>query len=232
MKSGTQTERSQVELVTSAWRRDWVTMVIVGFIGIMVTLVIIRILFPPNPVSIVVADPADPDSFSATAALAMAERMSQSAEWTIATILVIGSAVIGLNWYQAERRRQHDIEQIESKLASIEKRFEDRLRLIEFVNVATIEAMSFQAIDKALGNPDDVGFVRRAIDLYRKSGTPQQRRNVATYLIQVARKRIAADPTLPMTSELPLLRDFVPEMNAQFPELADLLETALSPQKG
>lgn len=207
---------------------DWPTVFIVLIIGAMGLMVLYRVLFPSEPVAIHIADANNPDAFSSTSALAIAERISQSAEWTIATVLVVGSALIGLNWYQGAQRRQHDIRQLEAKLDSLQEDFDRRMRLIEFMNVATWETMSFQALDKALGDPEEFGYVQRAIDLYRTSTSPQQKRNIAHILVRVAEDRAAAEPSLPKKSEISTLREFLPEVRGQFPELAAQIEAALS----
>jgi hypothetical protein len=49
------------------------------------------------------------------------EAMIQMAQWTIATILTVGAALIGINWYQAERRYERDRADLQTEF---EKRFE------------------------------------------------------------------------------------------------------------
>ncbi len=91
-------------------RRDAVSITLMIGLLLLIGFVIWRLLCPPEPVDIVIRSDASGESFSAATALAMGERMGQSAEWTIATILVIGSALIGLNWYQGDLRYQRDMD--------------------------------------------------------------------------------------------------------------------------
>lgn len=115
-----------------------------------VFVVLWRVLFPPDPVEIVIQADTPAESFSAASALATGERMGQSAEWTIATVLVIGSALIGLNWYQGDRRHQHDMAEMEKKIAALKATMESRLGVIELATVGTLEYMNFKSIDEAL----------------------------------------------------------------------------------
>jgi len=87
--------------------------------------------------------------------------------------------------------------------------------------------MSFQALNKALGDPYEFGFVQRAIDLYRTSASPQQKRNIAYILVQVALDRASAEPTLPKRGEIQTLAAFATEIKNHFPELSDQIKEAL-----
>jgi hypothetical protein len=104
----------------------------------------------------------------------MGERLGQSAEWTIATVLVIGSALIGLNWYQGARQYQRDMENFEGRIAALDTQIRERLDAIESTNKATITFLLYQGTSNRLGNPNQAGFVGRAIDLFRTASSPEQ----------------------------------------------------------
>lgn len=53
-----------------------------------------------------------------SALIAANERLLQMVQWTIATVLTLGGALIGLNWYQGEKRYEHDRRVFEEKLTA------------------------------------------------------------------------------------------------------------------
>lgn len=196
-------------------------------LALLVGVVLWRMLFPPEPLKIIIEPGSGSDSFAAATALAMGERMGQSAEWTIATVLVIGSALIGLNWYQGDRRYQRDMEEIDSRIVELDRQIRDRLQVIELTSVATLSFLMFQGIAEKLGDPDKAGFVGRAIEIFRTASTQQQRQTIATILVEWANARRTSHPTLPIMADIPELRGFIPEIKAHFPALAQSIDEAL-----
>lgn len=207
---------------------DAVSIVVSIFLAILILVVVGRMLFPPNPVDIVIqADPSG-ESFSAATALAMGERMGQSAEWTIATVLVIGSALIGLNWYQGDRRYQRDMDEIDERIAGLDTQIRKRLDAIEFTGKATLAFLLWQVTADRLGSPGQVGYVGKARDLFRTSTSPEQRQLIASMLVDWAKALHTSDPTLPIMGEVPALRGFLPDIQAHFPEMAMTISDALA----
>jgi len=208
-------------------RPDAVSIAVSIFLAVLIVTVVWRMLFPPNPVDIVIqVDPAG-ESFSAATALAMGERMGQSAEWTIATVLVIGSALIGLNWYQGDRRYQRDMDDIDDRIAALDTQIRERLNAIEFTSKATLTFLLFQGTAERLGSHDQVGYIGRARDLYRTSSSPEQRQIIASFLVEWAKVRRTSNPTLPIMGDVPTLRAFLPEIDSHFPEMAKQIRDAL-----
>lgn len=196
--------------------RDAVSIAVVVILGAMVSAVVARMLFPPKPVNVVIADEVSGEAFPAAAALAMGERMGQSAEWTIATVLIIGSALVGLQWYQSERRYRRDIAEFEERLAAVES--------------TAHQVARFLALDKmniALGNPDQPGFVDRAIAWYRISDPREMKAITAKTLVNWATRLETMNPTLPLVGDVKPLRAFVPELNHHFPDDARAITEAL-----
>lgn len=208
-------------------RRDAVSVAVIACLALFVGSVVWRMLFPPAPVNVVIQPDPSGESFSAAAALAMGERMGQSAEWTIATVLVIGSALIGLNWYQGDRRYQRDMDDIDARIAALDTQIRERLDAIEFTSKATLMFLMYQGTEDRLGNPDQVGFVDRSIELFRSSPSPEQRQVIMSILVEWAKARRTSNPTLPIMGDVRLLRGFVPEVRAHFPDMAAAISDAL-----
>jgi hypothetical protein len=66
------------------------------------------------------------------------ERLIQLTQWTISTILIIGGGLIGLNWYQNQRRYEQDKDDllrekagIEERIGDVEDAFEARVQRLE-----------------------------------------------------------------------------------------------------
>jgi hypothetical protein len=51
------------------------------------------------------------------------ERLLEMAKWTISTILLLGGALIGLNWYSNEQRYSRDRAEHESRIVDLRKAF-------------------------------------------------------------------------------------------------------------
>lgn len=65
-----------------------------------------------------IGSPGTPQS----ALIATNERLLQMVQWTIGTVLTLGGALIGLNWYQGEKRYEHDRRVFEERLTALERR--------------------------------------------------------------------------------------------------------------
>jgi len=87
---------------------------------------------------------------TAPAALIVAnERMLQMVQWTIATILTLGGALIGLNWYQSERRYQDDKRAVDETLAEVQAlrdELEERFKILAEASVESLAQLAMQEI--------------------------------------------------------------------------------------
>jgi len=83
------------------------------------------------------------------ALIAANERMLQMVQWTIATILTLGGALIGLNWYQSERRYQDDKRAVDETLAEVQAlrdELENRLSMLAEASVESLAQLAMQEI--------------------------------------------------------------------------------------
>lgn len=83
----------------------WLFAALLATLLLMMGAVLYKILWS----SPVVGSPAT-ESMAVTRA---SERLIQMVQWTISTILLIGGALIGLNWYQSNQRYQNDKETLQ-----------------------------------------------------------------------------------------------------------------------
>lgn len=163
-----------------------------------------------------------------SALIAANERLLQMVQWTIATVLTLGGALIGLNWYQGEKRYEHDKHEFEARVQTLEEQTARRLSYLELANTATLEMLTYQGVAQALGDPEDLQFVSRSINYFRTSDSVPMRRATATILIEYAKAATGSHPTHFKRSYIPTLRDFIPELSRQFPELGSVLASALA----
>lgn len=83
--------------------RDLLPQIVMCLIMALIVIVVVNVLFFRTSSEIVIQAADSAANFNAVSAVAQGERLARSAEWTIASILTLGSALVGLNWYVAGR---------------------------------------------------------------------------------------------------------------------------------
>lgn len=122
--------------------------VVLLWIGFLITMILIR-----------GSDVGTPSGES-QALIRSSERMLQMAQWTIASVLTIGGALIGFNWFQNQRDREDIrvaqkevsilVESTPDQIADLEFRINERLSVLEGVIVFSSDAtMGIQMLDEA-----------------------------------------------------------------------------------
>lgn len=161
------------------------------------------------------------DASTANAAtIAVSERLVQMAQWTVTTVLTLGGALIGLNWYQNERRYQEDKASFEQKITARVDQLGEKVRFLEFVSTAQVQMSVFQAVSQRAGDPESPDFVPNCVEGYRLANELPIRSAYAQVLRQYA---IAASENSPghyTRQGLPLLQEFTVELRKEFPEIA------------
>lgn len=77
------------------------------------------------------------------------ERLLQMVQWTIATVLVLGGAFIGLNWYQSEIRYREDKDEVNETLAEVQELvdgLEERFKVLENYAYSSLVASAMQGM--------------------------------------------------------------------------------------
>lgn len=162
------------------------------------------------------------------ATLASSERLVQMAQWTVTTVLTLGGALIGLNWYQNERRYYDDKAALERKVNDSIHELSQRLSFLEFVSNAQLQMSVFQAVSNKTGDPENPSFVFNCIEGYRSASEKPMRSAYASVMRQYA---IAASQnrsghyTRQGTAQL---QEFTSELRREFPEVANEIAVLLA----
>lgn len=87
--------------------------------GVLLALVFRGVLFAPTSIG-------SPSSES-DALIRANERLLEMTKWTISTILILGTGLIGLNWYSNEHRYARDRAENESQIGDLQKTFKSAM---------------------------------------------------------------------------------------------------------
>ena len=140
-----------------------------------------------------------------SALIAANERSLQMVQWTIATVLTLGGALIGLNWYQGEKRYEHERRIIEDKLtAEMERRLGEHRKELEMLTRASILSLDAHAaqmmreqVGPRNGPVDDLTFVDRVIAAFQSAGSTFARRGVGQVLFEEIARAASTVPGKP-----------------------------------
>lgn len=124
------------------------TLCVIIVVGVMV---ILRLLLWRDPVTIKVT--SGESDFDTAGALAYSQRIAQVAELTIATVLTLGAAVLGLNWYTSKRNfdeerarvtdfEQRTIEHLNKRIDSTLEPIDARVKMLEEIAENTDTSMA------------------------------------------------------------------------------------------
>lgn len=174
---------------------------------------------------------------------ASSEAMMQLAQWTITTVLALGGALIGLNWYQGEKRHEHDRQVFEDRLtANIDKKlsehnemYNQHLEMLTRASIASLDAHAARTIRESVGPKDrsvqDLSFVDRVIRSFHAATSVIDRRGAGVVLTQEV---ISAASTIPgkvgrlEQYQLDRLREIARDLSRDAPDIGQLLETTLN----
>lgn len=126
------------------------------------------------------------------ALIAANERLLQLVQWSIGTVLTLGGGLIGLNWYQSEKRYEHDRRLFQEQVnADVEKKLTEYSQHLDMLSRASILSLDLvtaemikQRIGPRTGSADDLSFAHRVIQAFRSERDILARRGIATLLIQ------------------------------------------------
>jgi len=112
-------------------------------------------------------------------------------QWTIGTVLTLGGALIGLNWYQGEKRYEHDRQVFEEKLtAEVDRRLGEHNAQLDMVTracIVSLDSIAAQMIREAVGPRDgtlnDLTFGNRVIRVFQTQSDTLMRRGVGQVLV-------------------------------------------------
>jgi hypothetical protein len=158
------------------------------------------------------------------------ESLIQMAQWTIVTVLTGGAALIGINWYQGEKRYERDREDVNKAVEELAsnnaKQFQQLAEQIE----ATAFFTAVSDATRRVGSREDEAYIQKCIDLYQEIPTELTllRDIIAGWMIDEA-KHISNVPVSKVTrSRVDPLRGLLPTLAKDFPErgkeLKDVLE--------
>lgn len=110
----------------SAWDRTLTALLIAVLLAVLVGLfvLIFRVLTTDTDLGLVTTDP---ESVESAALIRANERIVQLVQWTLSTILVVAGGLLGLNWYQNQKRYEQD----KADLTRFRRRMEERVRKAE-----------------------------------------------------------------------------------------------------
>jgi hypothetical protein len=170
----------------------------------------------------------------AAATASASEAVMQMAQWTITTVFAIGGALIGLNWYQSEKRYEHDrqvfedrlTEKINSKLGEYEK----SLDMVTRASIVSLDMYAAQIIKESVGRRDgsinDLNYVERVIRTFHDAKEPLARRGAARILVEEILHAGSAIPGTPGRldrAQLAMIEGAAHDLNKEFPDLGQAL---------
>jgi hypothetical protein len=183
------------------------------------------------------SDLGSPES-AQSALIAANERSLQMVQWTIATVLTLGGALIGLNWYQGEKRYEHDRQVFEEKLtAEMDRKLSEynaNLDMLTRASILSLDSHAARMIEQSVGARDgsvnDLTYVDRVIRAFQTANATLARRGVAQVLIGELIR--AAHPTRGKPGnleqdQLNRMENIAGELNQDAPDKAKELEVAL-----
>lgn len=186
-------------------------------IGAAIALLILKIAFSSTRI---------PESSGESEAIAeMAARMADLAQWTISTVLLVGGLLVGLNWYQSERRYEHDRSTVQDELAVMSERITS---LQQNLHLQT-SLFVIQRIEQEL---DDLGPLRgpsRLQQIFNES-TAENRWAVISVMLRRAEKARDSHLTAPMRGYLETIHAMIPAVRLLSPDSADRLAVLCRPQ--
>jgi hypothetical protein len=176
---------------------------------------------------------------SADAALIAAnERLLQMVQWTIGTVLTLGGALIGLNWYQSEKRYDHDRQLFEDRItAEMDRKLEEHKQHLDMVSRASLLSLDSEAartIRESVGPRDgtvnDLGFVDRVLARFTNEGLTLARRGVGRVLIDELIRAASTVPGKPGRLEayqIARIKEVVVDLTKDAPDLAEQVDAVL-----
>lgn len=145
-----------------------------------------------------IGSPATPQC----ALIAANERLLQMVQWTVGTVLTLGGALIGLNWYQGEKRYEHDRRVFEEKLtAEVDRRLSEynaHLDMVTRASIVSLDSIAAQMVREAAGPRDgtlnDLTFVHRVIRAFQSESITWMRRGIGQVLSEELVRAVGAIP--------------------------------------
>ncbi|MGI8485669.1 MAG: hypothetical protein ACR2OU_15580 [Thermomicrobiales bacterium] len=99
--------------------KDWIAKIGVIALGVVALAFVLAIITSDSKLVVT--------PYESTAVAASGERLIQMAQWTIGTVLTVGALLIGLNWYQNDRRYERDKQDLKDELRTLRQDAERRL---------------------------------------------------------------------------------------------------------
>jgi len=162
--------------IRMGWSNRWklLLQVILGLVALIVFALVLRgTLFAPTSIG-------SPTSES-DALIRSNERLLEMAKWTISTILLLGGALIGLNWYSNEHRYSRDRDEQDRRIRGINRESKElaAINLEMYSNVLkqmldtrmeiiNIESQIANGLLYSEGRFPEQGYAQKIVELVRR----------------------------------------------------------------
>jgi hypothetical protein len=103
-----------------------------------------------------------------TSPTANSDALVQITQWTIVTMLTGGAALIGINWYQEEKRYERDREDINEAIEELASDYEKQFKRLKEQIEATAFFTAVSDVACRVGDREDERYIPRCIHLYRE----------------------------------------------------------------
>lgn len=154
------------------------------------------------------------------------EAVVQLAQWTIATILTAGAALIGLNWYQGEKRYERDKDELNREMVQLQEGFEKRFRELELANQETLDEFSRFAVGISFAFTDDLDLMPRLMSAYKSAkAKSHEKKAIAEHMANSLKDALGEDPTLPSQVWFEYEDDLVSTIKDEYPQFAEEIRT-------